>query len=507
MNLSKLHIKNIDPAKVNLPAADYFQLPEKVLQFGMGALLRGLPDYYIDKANKQGIFNGRVVVVKSTTGGDADAFRRQDGLYTLCSRGIINGETVEENIVSAAISRVLSAKSEWQAILACAANPDLEVVISNTTEVGLVLQPDDDIRSNPPDSFPGKLLAILYERYKVFNGAKDKGLVIVPTELVPGNGDLLESIMEELAHRNNLDYQFIDWLENCNYFCNSLVDRIVPGKLPTPQQTEIEQELGYKDHLMIISEPYHRWLIEADTTVAKKLSFAEADGNIVISEDIAQYKELKLRILNGAHTVCCGLAYLAGYHTVQEAMADDQFSGFLTRLIYQEIIPSVVDDNITEEAARSFAETVIERFSNPYIEHQWLTISMQYSSKLRLRVLPVIARYYERENAVPSHIALGFAAYILFMNTSQDATGKVWGKLNERNYQVSDSKASLCVNIWSRYTGKELVQQILANEELWGMDLNTNPGFTSAVTEYLEELQLSGANAALGRFSGFAVAV
>src|SRR5688500_12497701 len=248
MELSRSVLKDILSPGIDLPAEEIFNYPEKVLQFGTGVLLRALPDYFIDKANKKGIFKGRVVVVKSTDS-DSSAFDRQDGLYTICVRGVENGKTVEENIINASVSRVLSAKTEWNKILECAHNPELRIIISNTTEVGIQLV-DDDIHAEPPISFPGKLLAFLFERFKAFKGTVDSGMIIVPTELITDNGEKLESIVLELAHRNNLDYTFFEWLENHNTFCNSLVDRIVPGKPSGDETKKIESLLGYQDELM-----------------------------------------------------------------------------------------------------------------------------------------------------------------------------------------------------------------------------------------------------------------
>jgi len=228
MILSRYTLKNISSEVTEIPAEAMFELPERVLQFGTGVLLRGLPDYFINKANQQGVFNGRIVVVKSTSKGDSSAFEKQDSLYTLCVRGLQNGEKIEENIINSSISRVLCANEEWEQILECAHNQSMKVIISNTTEVGIQLV-NDDIRRHPPVSFPGKLLSFLYERYHAFNGSKQSGMVIIPTELIPDNGKVLESIVLELAHLNGLEDAFIEWLECCNHFCNSLVDRIVPG--------------------------------------------------------------------------------------------------------------------------------------------------------------------------------------------------------------------------------------------------------------------------------------
>src|SRR6201995_3309225 len=222
MNLSKENLGVITTAGVVKPAANIFSLPEKVLQFGTGVLLRGLPDYFIDKANRMGLFNGRVVVVKSTDGGDANAFDRQDGLYTLCVRGIEDGRKVEENIICSAISRVLSARDQWAEILALAHNPEMQIVISNTTEVGIQFV-EDDIRRNPPVSFPGKLLAFLYERYKAFGGSPESGMVIVPTELIVDNGKKLAGIVKEQAQMGQLEADFLAWMEKHCRFCSSLV--------------------------------------------------------------------------------------------------------------------------------------------------------------------------------------------------------------------------------------------------------------------------------------------
>lgn len=492
MNLTKQHLINFKLADPSAMAS--FDLPEKVLQFGTGVLLRGLPDYFINKANKQGLFNGRVVIVKSTATGDADSFSKQNGLYTVCVRGIEAGKKVEENIINTSISRVLAAKSEWNKVLECAANPDMQIVISNTTEVGITLLPTDDIKSDPPESFPGKLLAFLYRRYQVFNGDITKGMVIIPTELIPDNGKKLESIIEELAHINKLEYEFIDWLENANYFCNSLVDRIVPGKLPAAKQSEVEQQLGYSDELMIMSEVYRLWAIESDNEkVRKTLSFAKADDGVVIAANIDRYRELKLRLLNGSHTFSCGLAHLAGFHTVKDAMNDDAFATYITNLMMQEIAPAIVNEEISLQEAKHFATTVLDRYRNPHIDHQWLSITMQYSSKMQMRNIPTLLRYYEKVGSVPEHMALGFAAHILFMRSEKDALNKFWGEVNGRKYLINDDNVSYYAEAWKQFSIYELVRKLLSNKEHWGTDLSVLPGLVDAVTKNLDGLISDGA--------------
>ncbi|MBC6699175.1 tagaturonate reductase [Hymenobacter sp. BT190] len=482
---------------VALPTADLLALPEKVLQFGTGVLLRGLPDYLIDKANRQGIFNGRIVVVKSTDGGDIDAFRRQDGLYTLGIRGIDDGQEIEENVVCSAISRVLSAKSQWADILACAANPELTVVLSNTTEVGIQLV-SDDIRQNPPVSFPGKLLAFLHARYQAFGGAKDKGLVIVPTELIPDNGTKLESILLEQAHRNNLDVEFIDWLETANQVCNSLVDRIVPGRPDAATQTALAAQLGYQDDLLTMSEVYTLWAIEGDERVKQVLSFEQADAGVVVQPNINLFRELKLRLLNGTHTLSCGLAFLAGLPTVREAMQDDYVAGFIHNLMLGDLLPGI-PYNVDEKVGQRFGMQVLDRFRNPAIEHRWLSISMNYTAKLQMRNVPTLLHYYQKLRAVPHYMALGFAAYLLFMRGTHQKDQVWYGELESQEYPIQDDKAGYYAELWSRLEPAELAHTVLHNQTLWGHDLAALPGFSDCVSRYLRQLLEQGAHATVAQ--------
>lgn len=487
MILSHTALSNISPDKLDLPSEKLFQLPEKVLQFGTGVLLRGLPDYFIDKANKQGIFNGRVVVVKSTSQGGTDAFAQQDGLYTQCIRGLEGDVKIEENIINASISRVLSAKEQWDEILACASNPEMEIIISNTTEVGISLVKDDKIDNKPPVSFPGKLLAFLYNRYKTFNGDPAKGMVIVPTELIVDNGKKLEAIVLELAHLNGLDPAFMDWLENSNHFCNSLVDRIVPGKLPAADEQAFQQQFHYNDDLMIMSESYSLWAIEAaDEAVKEKLSFYKTDNGVVIAPDINKFRELKLRLLNGTHTFTCALAHLAGCTTVKEAMDDEAISGYVASLMINEIGPAIVSSELTLDEAKAFAEKVRDRFRNPFIEHKWLSISVQYSSKMKMRNVPILLKHYSTEGTVPQLMALGFAAYIAFMNCTK-IDGKLIGSAGGREYVIQDDHGGWFAD-HSNLPAEELVSAVLSDTGFWENDLMLLPGFAEAVSEKYKQL-------------------
>jgi tagaturonate reductase len=488
MKLSRKILLQLDAQKINVPADVLFTLPEKVLQFGTGVLLRGLPDHFIDKANKQNIFNGRIVVVKSTATGGTDAFAEQDGLYTLLEKGVEDGIQVEKIAINASVSRVLSANEAWEAILACAASIDMQVIISNTTEVGITLV-EEDAYAEKPVSFPGRVLAFLLARYRVFNGSSESGMVIIPTELIVDNGNKLKDIVITLAKLKGETDECIHWLETANDFCNSLVDCIVPGKLPAAEQADIENNLGYTDQLMIMSEPYRLWAIETTWERTRSiLSFSKCDDSVVLARDINKFRELKLRLLNGTHTLSCGLAYLAGFTTVKAAMQDRAFVTFTTNLMLQEIVPLVANGDISMEEANHFAMQVIDRFKNPYIEHLWLSITVQYTSKMVMRTVPLVEKYYAQNHEAPELMALGFAAFLLFMRSEKDS-GEYYGENNHITYKIADDKAALLYNKWK--SGE--INNSLQDEAVFGRDLTQFPGFAEAVNRYLLMLLQDGA--------------
>lgn len=492
MILTKNTVHQLNRSSLEVPEADYFQLPEKVLQFGTGVLLRGLPDYFIDKANKQHVFNGRIVVVKSTDSGSANPFEKQDNLYTICIRGLENNKKLEKDIVSASISRVLSAGEHWAEILHCAENPDMQVVVSNTTEVGIALS-NDRIDDHPPASFPGKLLAFLYRRFNVFKGDPDKGLVVIPTELILDNAGRLYTILVQLAARQGLGPDFMQWLEKANHFCSSLVDCIVPGKKPG-----MDASLGYTDDLLIMTEVYRLWAIQcADPKIKSILSFSETDKRVVIVPDIESFRELKLRLLNGPHSMICALAIMAGYHLVRQALNAPDFSHYLRELMVEEIVPVVATGSITTGDATQFAGQVIDRFKNPYIDHYWLSISLQYSIKMRMRNVPLILKYTEKFGKAPVRMALGFAAFLLFMKSEQKADGQYYGSLNGEGYKIQDDRAAYFSREWKQSGKDHFLPVILQNQDLWGTDLFVLPGFAATVQRAMDLLETQGAAVAI----------
>lgn len=499
MKLTRDSLQNINSGKVIIPDQQVFNLTEKVLQFGTGILLRGLPDYFIDKANRIGIFNGRIVVVKSTSKGDTSAFDKQEGLYTLCGRGFKNSKKVEENIICSAISRVLNAHDEWSEILKCAHNEELKIIISNTTEVGIQLV-NEDIHNQPLVSFPGKLLAFLYERFIAFKGSEESGLVIVPTELILDNGKKLESVVLELAHLNSLEDDFIEWLEKCNFFCNSLVDRIVTGMPDDKIRNEIENELGYKDDLLVVSEVYSLWAIEGDEKIKNILSFAGADDGVVIEPNIDLHRELKLRLLNGTHTLTCGLAFLAGCNTVQLSMGDEIMSSFIESLMRNEIAPSIPYE-IDGATKQAFITKVLDRFRNPFINHQWKNITLNYTSKIRMRCIPLLINYYKNNKTAPPLFTLGFAAYLYFMKAVTKNNKEYYGQLNGTDYLIEDPSASRFYELWKSNSAEDAVNEVLKDISLWGHDLSQLNGFKQEVSNNLNNIIKDGMKSTLENVS------
>lgn len=291
-SLNKRNLKKIRARAVVLPSPSVFDLPEKVLQFGTSALLRGLPAWCIDKANRKGLFNGRIVAVAPADSSDPELYGRQNALYTVCERSCSAKEQTASFVINAAISRVLNENLHWDQILRCAANPDMQIVIAHTGAADLVLK-KDNVHWQPPKSFPGKLLAFLYHRFKIFSGEPSRGMVIIHSA-GPGESKGLEAIVLELAHQNGLEIAFLEWLETHNHFCPSIADRLVLGSFDAQQKKELERITGYKDELLVITESWRNWCIEAhDRNVQKILSFSEADPGVVLAQQATPFGKMK----------------------------------------------------------------------------------------------------------------------------------------------------------------------------------------------------------------------
>lgn len=470
---------------IELPLANYKDLPVKVLQFGTGVLLRGLPDYFIDKANKQGVFNGRVVVIKSTGANKTDAFAEQDNLYTVWVKGIKDQQPMDEISINSSISHVLTANGQWPDILKEADNANLKVVISNTTEVGIQLV-NEDIHQSPPSSFPAKLLAVLYRRYQIFNGSSESGLVIIPTELLPDNATILKSILVKLCRYNKLEPAFEAWLLEHNSFCNSLVDRIVPGKPDNAEVQRFEEANGYGDDLLIVAEPYTLWAIEGDERVKAILSFEQTDEGVVVTPDIEIHRELKLRLLNGTHTLTCAMALLLNFDYVNQATADTDFARFMNSILAD--IRLAMPYKTDKETMEAFSAKVVDRFSNPYIKHLWVNIAQQYTTKIGTRVLPLLHQHFKQTEEVLQNIAKGLAAYLFLMTKIVEQDGKCSLEINGVKHVFTDEKAGVLTAIYSSCSPDSIAAYVFTSEELWGADKPAYPALINEVQKYLDEI-------------------
>jgi tagaturonate reductase len=472
-----------------LAKAEYFELPERIVQFGTGVLLRGLVDYLIDKANKKGIFNARAVVIK-TTDSDASDFPNQDCVFTLNEKGIDNQQVINQSTVITALSRLMNASDEWAKILALAEKPEMDIIISNTTEAG-VKYVEEDIFQMPPKSFPAKLTAFLYKRFQKF-GEKAE-MVVIPTELLVGNGKILRGMVLRHAERHNLEANFTHWLKTDCRFCNSLVDRIVPGATPAAEKLEQENALGYTDNLMINSEPFLLWAIEGDDFVKEKLSFAKADNRMVVAEDITQFREQKLRLLNGGHTISVPLAFLSGFKTVRDMMSDPTMGSFVEKVIKKEILPTLDFD------ASDFANAVLDRFKNPFIEHKLLSITVQCTAKMNARNSATIVRYFEKFNELPPLMMRGFAAYLLFTKPVKSENGQFFGQNTEGGlYPIQDDAAAFFETVWDKIDDSDresllnLVEEVLSNEAIFDKNLKNLLGFKEKIANLMLEMTQNG---------------
>lgn len=469
--MAKLADNNSLSPEIYLPSPESFQLPEKILQFGSGAFLRGFFDYFIHTSNMQGEFNGRIVVVQSTGGERSRILEAQDGLYTLCAQGLKDGRPLETYTVCSAISRAISACDDWDSVLAFAENPDLEVIVSNTTEAGVVFDETDRIENNPPNSFPGKLTAVLYKRFQSFEGDPERGVVILPCELLEDNGKVLRDIVLQLVERWQLGNDFRNWIETANQFCNTLVDRIVPGKPEAKALDTAFEKLNFQDDLLTCAEHYSLFAIEGKSELSEKLKFLRANPTIIVQDDITMFRERKLRLLNAAHTISVGLAYLGGIRYVIEMMDDPVFSCFLETAMRREIAPCL---DMGPRIINEYIDDVLTRFRNPFLKHALIDITAQSTMKMHHRVLALIHRYHHKFGKAPSLLCLGFAGYLRFMKVSQKEGGCYFGKIDDNLYPIKDAFAEHFYHYWQSLQDEkynsltDFLEEIYLDSNLWG---------------------------------------
>lgn len=503
-NLPSLDRKYLESELLGTELADFpaeiLDYPEKVVQIGEGNFLRAFVDWMFHTMNKKGIFKGRAVVVQPIREGRISNLNEQDGLYTLYLRGIENGEKVNKKEIMTAISRGVESYTQWEEFLKLAENPEIEFVVSNTTEAGIAYNEDDKLSDTPPESYPGKLAAYLYHRYQTFNGDTNKGMVIIPVELIDRNGDNLKRIILKLADDWNLEAGFSEWIEKSNHFLNTLVDRIVTG-YPFNEIEELEAELGYHDQNLDTGEIFHLWVIEGDKSLKEKLPFHQAGLNVKWVDDLSPYRTTKVRILNGAHTSTVPVSYLAGIDLVRDAVNDELVGEFIKQAVFEDIIPTLDAD---EDELEDFASKIFERFKNPYIDHKWIDISLNSTSKFKTRVLPSLVQHIEKLDKVPERLSFALAALVNFYHGTELEEGKLAAFRDGEKYLIRDDQEALeyFADIWSKYEAEEITlaelgEDVLANENFWDRDLNELPGLTDSLISNLNMIKKEGMKASL----------
>ena len=466
----------------------YNKYPERILQFGEGNFLRAFTDWMINKANQENVYQGSIVLCQPIAPGLANLINEQEGLYTLAMRGIENGEAVEKIEQITSVSRCINPYEDYNALLEVARSADLEVVISNTTEAGIAYKEGDKLTDAPPSSFPAKVTALLFERYKAFNGDANKGLLFLPVELIDNNGAELKRIVLQYAKEWELGEEFINWIETANKFTSTLVDRIVTG-YPKDQLDYFEEKLGYKDNIIVTSELFNLWVIEGKKEWSNILPIRKTDANVIWTEDVTPYKKRKVRILNGAHTSTVLAAYLAGHDIVLDFMNDEVFKNYLNKLMFNEIIPTL---DLPKEELESFASDVIDRFANPYIKHRLLDISLNSASKFNARCLPSLLEYAEAKNEVPKHLTFSLAAFIKFYQGKLVEGQYVGTRFDGTTYAIKDDAEVIefFAQTWAKENVTKVAHDVLSNTALWsGKDLTTIAGLENAVAKHLTNME------------------
>ena len=472
--------------------------PEKVLQFGEGNFLRAFVDYWFDLANEKADWNGKCVLVQPIAPGLAKMINEQEGLYTLYLRGSENGQKVDDKRVISSVSRCLNPyeKADYEKMMDVAASDDLEIIVSNTTEAGIVYDPACQQNDCPPSSFPAKLTQVLYHRYK----AGKKGIIMLACELIDNNGKELLKCVNQYIDQWGLEDGFKKYVNEDCTFCGSLVDRIVPGRIRDPKEVaELEEKHGYADPLLDVGEVFGVWVIEGDTKLNDILPFRKAglEDHVFVTHDMSPYKKRKVRILNGAHTGFVLGAYLAGFDIVRDCMHDETILGYMNKMLLQEVVPILPLD---QDDCKKFAAAVEDRFNNPFVNHELMSISLNSTSKWRARNMPSFLEYIKKNGKLPTCLTMSFAAYIAFYsNNIQELNDKglVCKRAKGNEYTISDDRYVL--EFYNAHKDDDiptLVHAVMTNEQMWGQDLTKVAGFEEATVKNLTLIREQGAMAA-----------
>ena len=470
--------------------------PEKVLQFGEGNFLRAFVDYWFDLANEKADWNGKCVLVQPIAPGLSKMINEQEGLYTLYLRGSENGQKVDDKRVISSVSRCLNPYEEegFRQMMEVAASDDLEIIVSNTTEAGIVYDPACKLEDVPASSFPGKLTQVLYHRYK----AGKKGIIMLACELIDNNGKELLKCVNQYIKQWGLEDGFKKYVNEDCTFCGSLVDRIVPGRIRDPKEVaELEEKHGYADPLLDVGEVFGVWVIEGDTKLNDVLPFRKAgiEDHVFVTPDMSPYKKRKVRILNGAHTAFVPGSWVAGFDIVRDCMHDETVRGFMNTMLYDEVIPTLAAD-LDVEDCKAFAAAVENRFDNPFIDHALLSICLNSTAKWRARDLPTLKDYVAETGNLPKCLATSLATLISFYTqelVSREGDGLHLRRSDGTEYTAQDD--AFVLDFYAARAGAddaELVHDVLTNEQMWGEDLTQIAGLEEFVVNALAVVRSEG---------------
>lgn len=454
---------------------------EKVIQFGEGNFLRAFIDWIIWKTNQKTSFNASVVVVQPIEKGLVDRLNQQEGLYHLNLQGLQNGEPVDSVDLIDVISRGINPYEEFDAYLALAQQEEIRFVISNTTEAGIAFDPSCKLEDKPASSYPGKLTQLLYRRFQYFKGAKDKGLIIFPCELIFENGKHLKECIRQYIDLWNLGADFSAWFEEACGVYSTLVDRIVPG-YPKETAAQLCERVGYEDNLLDKAEIFHLWVIEAPREVAAEFPANQAGLNVLFVPSEAPYHERKVTLLNGPHTVLSPVGYLSGLNTVKECCEDPEIGRFVKKVMLEELLPTL---NLPKEELEKFAADVMERFRNPFVKHFVTSIMLNSFPKFKTRDLPGLKTYLERKGELPQGLVLGLAAICTYYKG---------GKRGQDEIVPNDDPKimGLLKELWATGDVSKVAKGVLADEFIWGEDLNAIPGLTNLLCKDLSLIREKG---------------
>ena len=454
---------------------------EKVIQFGEGNFLRAFIDWIIWKTNQKTSFNASVVVVQPIEKGLVDKLNQQEGLYHLNLQGLQNGEPVDSVDLIDVISRGINPYEEFDAYLALAQQEEIRFVISNTTEAGIAFDPSCKLEDKPASSYPGKLTQLLYRRFQYFKGAKDKGLIIFPCELIFENGKHLKECIRQYIDLWNLGADFSAWFEEACGVYSTLVDRIVPG-YPKETAAQLCERVGYEDNLLDKAEIFHLWVIEAPREVAAEFPANQAGLNVLFVPSEAPYHERKVTLLNGPHTVLSPVGYLSGLNTVKECCEDPEIGLFVKKVMLEELLPTL---NLPKEELEKFAADVMERFRNPFVKHFVTSIMLNSFPKFKTRDLPGLKTYLERKGELPQGLVLGLAAICTYYKG---------GKRGQDEIVPNDDPKimGLLKELWATGDVSKVAKGVLADEFIWGEDLNAIPGLTNLLCKDLSLIREKG---------------